>query len=130
MNRCQLLLAACILAGAAELASGEEASAWSREVNVYNGDYFTVDITDASSREFSVYLPPLVLAMDVSPPDAGTTIPDICESGYEIDDVVDIYALPYPGFAFDHWEAEGGILGDPDFPCTTITLTDNASVTA
>lgn len=67
------------------------------------------------------------LSIDADPDNSGTTTPEPGEHTYAENAIVNISAIPASGYIFDHWS---GNVADPNSANTTITMTQNQSVTA
>jgi uncharacterized repeat protein (TIGR02543 family) len=67
------------------------------------------------------------LTMAVSPSAGGSTLPVEGTHSYAEDTVVDISAIPATGYVFDSWS---GDVAEPSNADTTVTMTDDKTVTA
>ena len=108
-------------------------SAWSREFTVGVFCPAETSASDAITRQFTVSVPPLVLDIEVAPPGAGTTLPDVCTVDYVPAEVVPILAQAAAGFDFSSWSAtdfRGSVVDEPVSACTFISMNDNTTVTA
>ncbi|MFC1607454.1 InlB B-repeat-containing protein [Candidatus Latescibacterota bacterium] len=68
-----------------------------------------------------------LLTMSVEPPASGITSPSPGEYVYEADEVVTLTATPAFNYLFAGWN---GDVADPNNPSTTVTMSDNMSVSA
>ena len=80
---------------------------------------------DADKTVTARFLPPLTLTMQVN--GCGTTTPSIGSHIYPPNTVVDIYAIPCPGWEFVSWT---GDVGNSTSPATIVTMNSDKTVTA
>ena len=70
------------------------------------------------------------LTILISPEGTGTTVPGVGTYTYAEGEVVDLAAMPEAGYQFNYWTGNVDAISDTGAAETTITMTDDYSVTA
>ena len=100
------------------------------------GSSVTMSWTAASSSYWAIAAVPInpaaavvthQLSMSSSPVDGGTTSPAAGSHAYPEGEVVNVSAVPSPGYAFEHWS---GDVADPNAVSTTVTMDSDKTATA
>ena len=99
---------------------------WTGDVADPNSATTTVTM-DANKTVTANFTDKLILTMQVTPENGGTTTPAVGNHEYDVGAVVDITATPLGEHEFLHWE---GDVADPNSPNTTVTMDNHKTVKA
>jgi hypothetical protein len=108
---------------------------WYRDGNLAQtgGLIYTLNNIQADAIVLVNFKPTVVLTMSVSPSEAGITVPAIGTNEVAKNEAIPISAQSNAGYVFNGWTAspaENVIFGNSNSSSTTVTLSDNATVTA
>ena len=110
-------------------ATGYEFSYWSGDVADPNSATTTVTMNSDKTVQavFQQTVNQVILTMQVTPLEGGTTGPQPGSHTFSLNETVYISAVPNPGYVFSYWT---GDVADPYAASTSIVMSENKTVTA
>ncbi|MBN2413905.1 T9SS type A sorting domain-containing protein [candidate division KSB1 bacterium] len=100
---------------------------WTGDVAEPDNPNTTVTMNGDKDVTANFSKPQVTLNLSVSPAGSGTTVPAAGQYSVDEDSVVTLQAVAGPGYQFVNWT---GAVADPNNPNTTVTMSENKTVTA